>query len=61
MSPPGMPNLHADLVMGWAEALRAAGNGKDADSVIGEAIELYERKGSVVSAARARSFAAAGR
>jgi tetratricopeptide (TPR) repeat protein len=58
LSPPGMPNLRADLLVGWVEALRAGGNKKDARSAISQAIELYERKGNVVSAARARFFAA---
>jgi hypothetical protein len=60
LSPPAMPNLRADLLMGWAEVLRAGGDRNNADSVIGEAIQLYWRKGNVVSAARARSLAAGG-
>ena len=60
LSPPAMPNLRADLLVGWAEVLRARGDRNSADSVVREAIQLYERKGNVVSAARARSFAAAG-
>jgi DNA-binding SARP family transcriptional activator/tetratricopeptide (TPR) repeat protein len=59
LSPTGMPNLRADLLVAWAEALRAGGHENAARPAIGEAIELYERKGNLVSAARARSVAAA--
>jgi tetratricopeptide (TPR) repeat protein len=59
LSPTGMPNLRADLLVSLAEVLRAGGNENDAGTVIGEAIELYERKGNLVSTARARAIATA--
>jgi tetratricopeptide (TPR) repeat protein len=55
LSPLGMPNLRADLLVGLAEALQAGGSENDAMPAISEAIELYERKGNLVSAVRARS------
>jgi hypothetical protein len=50
-----MPNLRADLLVELAEILRAAGDATGATRAIGEAIDLYEQKGNVVAAARARS------
>jgi Flp pilus assembly protein TadD len=46
--------LHGDALMDLAEVLRT--NGRDAGSVILEALQLYEQKGNVVAAERARRF-----
>ena len=56
LAPAEMPNLRADLLVDLAEVLLRAGQPAKAGSVIAEAIELYERKGNLVSAARGRSF-----
>jgi tetratricopeptide (TPR) repeat protein len=56
LAPAGMPNLRADLLVNLAEVLRAKGDRNGAGPIIREAIELYEGKGNLVSAARARSF-----
>jgi DNA-binding SARP family transcriptional activator/class 3 adenylate cyclase/tetratricopeptide (TPR) repeat protein len=55
--PTEMPNLRGDLLVDLAEVLRAGGDLESARQAISQAIELYERKGNVVSAARARSLA----
>ena len=49
-------NLSADLRVDLAEILLVAGWRKATLPVINEAIDLYERKGNVVSATRARSL-----
>ena len=54
--PREMLNLSADLRVDLAEILLAARWRKATLPVINEAIDLYERKGNVVSAARARSL-----
>lgn len=54
--PTEMPNLRADLMVELAEILRAAGDATGATQASVEAIDLYERKGNVQAAARARSF-----
>lgn len=56
LAPSRMPKLRADLLVDLAEVLWAGGDGKDATRTIGQAIDLYDRKGNLVSAARARSF-----
>jgi tetratricopeptide (TPR) repeat protein len=53
--PTEMPNLRADLLVELAGTLRADGDATGASKAIGEAIDLYEQKGNVVAAARARS------
>jgi DNA-binding SARP family transcriptional activator/tetratricopeptide (TPR) repeat protein len=52
------PNLRADLLVDLAEVLLRAHQSAKAESVIAEAIRLYERKGNLVSAARARTVGA---
>jgi tetratricopeptide (TPR) repeat protein len=47
---------HADALMDLAEVLRLAGEPDQAATVLSQALELYERKGAAVSAARARSL-----
>jgi len=54
--PPEMLNLGADLRVDLAEILLAAGRRESALLVISEAIDLYMRKGNLVSAARARAL-----
>jgi hypothetical protein len=49
------PNLWADLLVDLAEVLLSAQQSAKAEPVIAEAIQLYERKGNLVSAARARA------
>lgn len=51
-------NLRADLLVDLAVVLAAGGDRQAATGVVREALGLYERKGNLVSAARARSFAA---
>jgi len=46
--------LHGDALMDLAQVLRT--NGRDAGSVVLEALQLYEQKGNVVAAERARRF-----
>ncbi|HET6641768.1 MAG TPA: BTAD domain-containing putative transcriptional regulator, partial [Gaiellaceae bacterium] len=46
--------LHADALMDLAEVLRT--NEREAGSVVLEALQLYEQKGNVVAAERARRF-----
>jgi DNA-binding SARP family transcriptional activator/tetratricopeptide (TPR) repeat protein len=53
-------NTHADALMDFAEFLRLAGRPDDAAQTVEEAIDLYERKGNVVSAGLARSQLRAG-
>jgi len=52
--PAEMLNLRADLLVTLAEVVRAGGNETVATSVIRDAVELYERKGNISSAARVR-------
>jgi len=49
------PNLRADLLVDLAEVLLWAKQPAKAEPVIAQAIELYERKGNLISAARARA------
>jgi ATP/maltotriose-dependent transcriptional regulator MalT len=48
-------NLHADTLMAQAEVLRAAGDLEPADRALRAALDLYERKGNLMAAGRARS------
>jgi class 3 adenylate cyclase len=50
------PNLRADLLVDLATVLLSAQQSAKAEPVIAEAIQLYERKGNLVSAARARAL-----
>jgi hypothetical protein len=50
------PNLRADLLVDLAGVLLSAQQSAKAEPVIAEAIQLYERKGNLVSAARARAL-----
>jgi tetratricopeptide (TPR) repeat protein len=52
--PTEMPNLRADLLAELADILRAVGDEEGATGAIGEAIDLYERKGNLLAASRAR-------
>jgi tetratricopeptide (TPR) repeat protein len=56
LAPAEMLNLRGDLLVDLAEVLGAGGDLEGARQASDEAIELYERKGNVVSAARARSL-----
>jgi hypothetical protein len=47
--------LRADLLVDLAKVLLSAQQSVKAQPVIAEAIRLYERKGNLVSAARARA------
>jgi hypothetical protein len=47
---------HGDALMDLAEVLRLAGQPDQAAVAVSQALQLYEQKGSVVSAARARSL-----
>jgi hypothetical protein len=55
LAPVEMPALRAELLVDLAEVLRRARQPAKAEPVIAEAIQLYERKGDLVSAARARA------
>jgi ATP/maltotriose-dependent transcriptional regulator MalT len=48
-------NDHADALVDHAEVLRLEGRGAEASSAVGSAVALYEQKGDVVSAAKARA------
>ena len=50
------PNLRADLLVDLAKVLLLAQQAAKAQPVIAEAIQLYEGKGNLVSAARARAL-----
>jgi DNA-binding SARP family transcriptional activator/tetratricopeptide (TPR) repeat protein len=47
-------NRHGDSLLALAEVLRIAGRHEDAADATGEAVHLYEKKGNIVSANRAR-------
>ena len=47
--------FHADALLVLAEVLRLAGEPAEAAAALEEAVALYERKGNVVSAAKARA------
>ncbi len=48
-------DMHGDSLLTLAEVLGRQGRGDEADEAAREALSLYERKGNVVSAARARA------
>ncbi len=50
--------LRGDACLDLAEVLRVAGRGDEAIAFVEQGLELYERKGNVVSAARARALLA---
>ncbi len=52
--PTDMINMQADALVDLAEVLRLAGRAEAAAPTVSRAIELYERKGNLVSARRAR-------
>ncbi len=49
-------NHHGDALMGLAEVLRLDGRPQEAIGALGEALRLYERKGNVVLAGKARAL-----
>jgi tetratricopeptide (TPR) repeat protein len=51
-------NMHGDALMRLAEVLRASGRSKEAELAARAALELYERKGNIVSAQRAAALLA---
>jgi len=50
------PDLHGDCLVTLAEVLAAAARPDDARAALQEALELYELKGNLVSAERARAL-----
>jgi hypothetical protein len=54
--PAEMLNLRADLLVELAQILLARGDRTGATPTLADAIELYERKGNLASAAQARSL-----
>jgi class 3 adenylate cyclase/tetratricopeptide (TPR) repeat protein len=50
--------MHGDALMRLAEVLRASGRSKGAENAARDALELYERKGNIVSAQRASALLA---
>jgi hypothetical protein len=53
--PAELPNHRGDLLIDLAEVLRKGGNSQSATQAVAEAIELFERKGNLASAARSRT------
>ena len=53
-------NMQADTLVDLAETLRLLDRGGETTDILEEAIELYERKGNVVSATAVRALIAAG-
>jgi tetratricopeptide (TPR) repeat protein len=53
-------NMQADALVDLAETLRLLDRGGETTDILEEAIELYERKGNVVSATAVRTLIAAG-
>jgi hypothetical protein len=53
-------NMQADALVDLAETLRLLDRGGETTDSLEEAIELYERKGNVVSATAVRTLIAAG-
>jgi class 3 adenylate cyclase/tetratricopeptide (TPR) repeat protein len=53
-------NQTADVLCALAETLRVSGRDDEARAALSEALELYERKGNVVMAARTRELLAGG-
>jgi tetratricopeptide (TPR) repeat protein len=51
-------NMHGDALMRLAEVLRVSGRSKEAERAARAALELYERKGNIVSAQRAAALLA---
>jgi tetratricopeptide (TPR) repeat protein len=49
-------NRHADALLALAEILRVQGREDEAGAHIGDALRLYEQKGNVVSAERAKAM-----
>jgi tetratricopeptide (TPR) repeat protein len=49
-------NLHGDVLLDLAEVLHLAGREEDARATAAEAVGIYDRRGNVVAAARARAF-----
>ena len=47
---------HGDALLDLAEVIQLGGRAADSEAAIGEALELYTRKGNVASAAHARSL-----
>jgi hypothetical protein len=52
--------LHADVLLDLAEVLRLAGRPDEAEAATAEAVNIYERKGNVAAAERARALAETG-
>jgi tetratricopeptide (TPR) repeat protein len=52
-------NVHGDALVDLADVLRLGNRSDEANDALLSAAELYQQKGNVVSAARARSFLAA--
>ena len=50
-------NTQADCLMVLAEVLRAPDRQSEGEAALHEAIELYDRKGNLVAAAKARVLA----
>jgi hypothetical protein len=48
-------DAHGDTLMALAEVLSVAARPREAATALEQAIQLYEQKGNVVSAAKARS------
>ena len=51
-------NMHAQALLDLGEVLRLAGHASEAVTTVGEALQLYERKGNTVAAGDARALQA---
>jgi len=58
VAPTEVVNVRTAVLMDLAEVLLLGGDAAGAATAAGEALELYERKGNVASAARVQSFLA---
>jgi tetratricopeptide (TPR) repeat protein len=56
-----LTNIHADALCDFAEVLRLAGKEGEASSAVEQAARLYEQRGNVVAAGRARELLAGSR
>ena len=50
------PNFHGDALMDLAEVLSVAGRAAEAKPAVEHAVTLYERKGNIMSAGKARTL-----
>ena len=54
--PTDLLDIRADALLDLADVMAIAGRPRDAEAAARRGLELYERKGNLVSAARSRSW-----